>query len=101
MKTNCKAVKDKIREHIKNYYTPEELKNQVEAIKCVTYPTTYHALKHMVNGGCFLIYNNEVQNFLNNLGINPEGNVYDACKSWELYCHLIARDGELLVKNAN
>ena len=90
-----------VREHIKGYFTPEELKSNVEAIKCGMYPTTYHALKHMVEGGSFLCYHSDVQNFLNGLGINPEGKEYDVTKSWELYCHLIARDGELLVKHAN
>ena len=100
MKTNCKVVKDRIREHIKEYYTPEELKIQVDAIKSWMYPTTYHILKYMANSGCFLIYNDSVVNFLNSLGINPDNKVYDTSKSWDLYCHLIARDGELLIKNA-
>lgn len=103
MKTNCKAVKDAIRSHIQEYYTPEELKNQADSIRrndARFYPTYYHAVKHMAEGGCFLVYYGDVIDFLNSLGINPENKQYPEEKSWELYCHLIARDAELLIKNA-
>lgn len=103
MKTNCKAVKDAIRSHIQEYYTPEDLKKTVEGIRLNNnkyYPTNYHAVKYMAEGGCFLVYYGEVIDFLNSLGINPENKQYSEEKSWELYCHLIARDAELLIKNA-
>ena len=103
MKTNCKAVKDAIREHIKDFYSPVELAEQVNYLvktnrrEC---PTNYHAVKYMVQGGCFLCYYHQVKDFLNSLGINPQNKEYSNEKSWELYCHLIARDAELLIKNA-
>lgn len=101
MKSNCAAVKKMIRDHINDYYTPEELKNQVYAlIDHNRIFTVYHALRYMVEGGCFLVYNYQIKQFLNGLGINPEGKEYDTQKSFDLYCHLIARDGELLVKKA-
>lgn len=99
MKTNCKEVINKIKNHIGEFYTPQELKNEVDGIKCYQYPTDYHCIKHMAEGGSFLIYYNEVVEFLNNLGINPEGKEYPQEKSWELYCHLIARDGSKYIKN--
>lgn len=101
MRTNCKEVKNKIREHILEYYTAKELAEQVEGIKCRYYPTEYHAVKHMAEGGCFMIYYAEVQDFLNMLGINPDNKKYDDVESWELYCHLIARDAQLIIKKAN
>lgn len=103
MKSNCKAVKELVREHIKDYYDPCDLAEQVAYLmhtnrrEC---PTNYHAVKYMVQGGCFLCYYHDVQNFLNGLGINPENKEYSNEKSWELYCHLIARDAELLIKHA-
>lgn len=100
MTTNNKIVKAKIREHINDYYTPSELKAEVEALKKYTYPTDYHVVKLMVENGCFLCYHNDVKNFLNGLGINPTNKEYDSQKSWELYCHLIARDAQLILKNA-
>lgn len=99
MKSNCKQIKEAIRKHILEYYSPEELKNQVNAIKCSIYPTDYSAVYHMVTGGCFLIYHNDVKIFLNNLGINPNNKEYNSVKSWELYCHLIARDAQLILKH--
>ena len=100
MKTTCKEVKDKIKKHIGEYYTPEELKENAEGLKCPYYPTDYAAIKQMVEGGSFLIYYNEVIDFLNGLGINPENKKYDEIKSWELYCHLIAREGQHIIKKA-
>ena len=100
IRTNCKIIKNAIREHIKEYYSATELKEQVNAIKCRTYPTNYHAIYHMVEGGCFLTYNHQIINFLNSLGINPENKQYDEYESFKLYCHLIARDAELIIKNA-
>lgn len=99
MRTNCRAVKEAIRNHILEYYTIEELKNQIEAIRCRQYPTIYHAVKHMAESGCFLIYHGEVKDFLNGLGINPDNKEYTTEESWNLYCHLIARDSQLLMKN--
>lgn len=101
MKTNCKEVKAKVREHILDYYTVEELVEQVKALKCYVLPTNYHAVKHMAEGGCFLIYHYQVKEFLDGLGINPTNKEYDTAKSWELYCHLIARDAQLIIEHAN
>lgn len=95
--TNRKEVKEAVRNHIFEYFTPEELLSQVNAIKCHQYPTNYHCVKYMVEGGSFLIYNNEVVSFLNSLGINPDNKEYDTVKSWKLYCHLIARDAQLIL----
>lgn len=100
MKSNCKAVKDKIRKHIKEFYTPDELIEQVNFLKCSTYPTDYHVVYHMVKSGCFLICNHSIVNFLNSLGINPKNKEYNVQKSFELYCHLLARDAQLILKNA-
>ena len=94
MRTNTKIVSNKIQKHILEYYTINELKEQVKVFDNL--PTTYHALQEMVQSGCFLIYYQDVQDFLNGLGINPEGKEYPNEKSWELYKHLIAREGEKL-----
>ena len=101
MRSNNKEVKAKIREHISEYYTPEELKAQVNAIKCACYPTNYHAVRHMVEGGCFLIYNNDIRSFINELNLNSNNKTYGMQETFNLYAHLIARDAELIIKNAN
>ena len=97
MRTNNKIVSNKIQEHIKEYYTIEELKEQVKVFDYL--PTTYHALVEMVQGGCFLVYCEDVKNFLNGLGINPTNKEYDDQKSWDLYKHLIAREGAKLCQD--
>lgn len=101
MKSSCKQVKDAIRAHILEYFTADELSEQVKGIKCNVYPTNYHAVYHMVEGGCFLIYNADIAAFLNGLGINPNNKEYDPYDSFKLYCHLIARDAQLILKHAN
>lgn len=104
MKSNCKAVKNMIREHILEYYSPEELKNQVEYLQegCRRlYPTNYDAVYHMVEGGSFMVYNHEIIDFLDSLGINSNNKKYDPYDSFKLYCHLIARDADLIIKKAS
>lgn len=100
MKSNCKQIKDAIREHISEYYSPAELLAQVDTIKCSRYPTDYHAIYHMVEGGCFLIYNQDIADFINSLGINPTDKTYDPWDSFKLYCHMIARDAQLILDHA-
>ena len=104
-KSNCKEVKTAIREHILQFYSPVDLFEQVEYLKKYgdnrMPKTNYHAVKYMVEGGCFLIYNHNIVDFLNGLGINPTGKQYDSQKSFDLYCHLLARDAELILKHAN
>lgn len=97
MKTNCKAVKQVIRTHIQEYYTPEELKTEIEGIKCPYYPTAYHAAYYMAEGGCFLIYTCEINDFINSLGINSDNKQYDDEKTFKLYCHLIAREAQAII----
>ena len=100
MKSNCKEVKTAVRNHIIDYYTPEELKAEVTHLMKMGCPTIYHAVRKMVEGGMFLIYNGDVVEFLNGLGINPKGKQYDVSDGFRLYCHLLARDAELIVKHA-
>lgn len=99
IRTNCKAVKEAIRAHILEYYSPEELKNQVNALSYIR-GCNYHKVFHMVESGCFLIYSYQISEFLNSLGINPDNKEYDPADSFKLYCHLIARDSELIIKHA-
>lgn len=101
MRTNCKQVKAAIREHILEHYTPAELACEVSSIMRNTprlYPTVYHAVRHMAESGCFLCYNGDIAAFLSSLDINPTGKVYEPDESFALYCHLLARDAELIVR---
>ena len=97
MRTNRKEVKNKIREHILDFYTMEELKSNIEGLDYVGY-TTYARVQYMVQGGSFLCYYTSVKDFLNGLEINPNNKEYSDEKSWELYKHLIAREVEAMLK---
>jgi len=106
MKVNNKIVKDNINNHILSYFTADAgwndddtLSNLKLQLKSFDYmPTDYAKGAYMVDGGTFLIYHDDVKEFLNGLGINPEGEEYVVAKSWELYKHLIGRQVAELVK---
>jgi len=67
---------------------------------CNVYPTVYNAIIEMVYDGDFLVYTNDVQDYLNNyLQINPQNKQYTGEQSIALYASLLARDGEKLYKH--
>lgn len=109
MTTNTKIVRDKVQEHIKEFYTMEELKENIKHYlqprnygTFISTPTIYIAISDLVDDGFFLVYTSDVVEFLNSLGINPTNKQYDTQKSWNLYKHLIARECEkMLVKGVN
>ena len=105
-KTTTRAVKEKIRGHILEHYSKdfgyddepvEALKSEMEAVGYGNM-SDYEAIKEIVNGGKFLIYHHDVKDFLNGLNINTEGKEYSDTESWELYKHLIAREGVRLIE---
>jgi len=96
MKSNTKIVMEQVKAHVLEYFTIEELKTQVKAITYMGNAYTIGA--ELVAGGSFLIYNEEINDFLNGLGINPEGKEYDDQKSFDQYKHMVARQVEKLVE---
>lgn len=61
------------------------------------HPTVYNAIIEMVFDGDFLMYNEDIQDYLNNvLKINPQNKEYTGERSTALYASLLARDGEKL-----
>lgn len=101
MRTTKKEAVQKIQDHILAHYEDREgvegLKKDIEAAKYGNMGD-YQAIKALVDGGAFEVYHEDVQNFLNKLGINEKGKEYDSMKSWELYKHLIAREALKLLK---
>jgi hypothetical protein len=91
MRTTNKEVVKKIQEHILEYSTLQELRDNLEAVKYGDM-TDYRGAVALVEGGCFLCYDNQVDDFLINLDINELNKKYDNVKSWNLYCHLLARE---------
>lgn len=97
MKSNCKIVNEKIRKHITEYYTRDELTRQVQALNYKG--NIYNAGVAMVEGACFLIYNDDIRKFLDSLDLNNKSNKnFDDDEVWTMYKHLIAREIEKIVK---
>lgn len=100
MRSTKKEVIQKIQDHILAHYEDRGIEGIREDMEAVKYGdmNDYNAIKYLVDGGAFDIYHEDVQNFLNKLGINEKGKEYDPVKSWELYKHLIARETLKLLK---
>lgn len=99
MRSNSKVVREQVKNHILEYQDLDLLKANLQAVSGMPETqTVYQQGKYLVDGGSFLIYHSEVTDFLNGLGINPEGKEYDSQKSWDLYKHLIASEIEKLIK---
>jgi hypothetical protein len=99
MKSTATEVKQKINAHILSYFEPENygsdapaIENLRDQMKSFDYmPTAYAGGHYMASGGTFLIYTQDMADFLNGLGINAEGREYPDHKIFERYCHLIGR----------
>lgn len=91
MKTNTNIVRKQVQEHIKEYSTKKELKEQLDYMSYGN-KSIYDLALEMVQGGYFLIYQEDVKDFLNSLGINPSNKEYEEIKSWKLYCRLVAHN---------
>ena len=100
MKTTKKEVSEKIQAHILDYFEErgvEQLGEQLEAVKYGNM-SDRQGLEEIVKGGTLLIYDEDIKEFLDGLGINPEGKEYDTMESLNLYAHLIAREGLRMLK---
>jgi hypothetical protein len=104
MRINSKAVRQQVKQHAIDCYSEygdteqeaiDKILNDLEAVKYGNV-SNYEAACKMVEGGQFLFYNNDVRDFLNGLGINPDNKEYPAHRTFELYCLLVAREIEKL-----
>lgn len=92
--SNRKEVRDKIQKHIKEYYedNEEDFIHDMEAQNYGNNVTPYHWGRELAKNGMFLVYNEDVDNFLKDLKINPKGKKYNSSQSFEEYAHLIGRE---------
>lgn len=103
MLTTSNEARQAIRSHIVEqisdiYSTASDLINQLHAITDTHTPDTfYHSGKKMVQGGCFLIQNYDIEQFLLQNGLTTEKHLekYDA---FEFYAHLIGRELQTIEK---
>lgn len=102
MRTTSKEVTNQLREHILDSFEEwESYDNCDSALDALTSQleymrydnqNTYQTAVRLVEGGQFLIYFEDVKDFLNELGINPDNKDYGNAESWRLYIHLMARE---------
>ena len=57
-------------------------------------PTRWHAGQELAKGGSYLIYNQDMADFLDSLNINPKGKKFSEDKSFQMYT--IGRESERL-----
>lgn len=113
-KTNSKIVKELVRNYIQEtvyneneeiFQTFEEAAEELnsEFKRVANYPYNLKKFPNVVDR--FLDYlqglpfwfpqhNEDVNDFLNSLGINPENKEFKSCKMWSLYALLIYREIE-------
>lgn len=94
MNTNCKSVREAMKSHVISFFEADNdnaivaLCDQAKSMIYRNLPTLYKVGVHMAEGGSFLIYHQEVKDYLNSLGINPLNKEFSDVESWALYCHL-------------
>lgn len=100
-KSNRKEVAEKIKNHVLEYYEDEDdpetaFINQMEAMKDNQHPTPYSWGKELAEGGNYLIYTEDMNEFLDNLKINPKGKKFSDDKVFSTYTNLVARESAKL-----
>lgn len=101
MRANSKEVMEKVESHVLEYYTKEELKEQVDYIKQGSWKnwTNYQVGEHLAEGGCLLIYNGDIHKFLESLSLNNNSRKeFDNMQEFEMYKHLIGKAVEKILK---
>ena len=113
-KTNSKIVKELVKKYIKEtVYNENEncFKSFKNAAKCLNddfkrvanypnnlkrFPNNVQRFKDYLQGAPFWfpVYNQDIEDFLNSLGINKENKIYSSDKMWNLFALLIYREIE-------
>jgi hypothetical protein len=121
VKTNSKEVKQKIRQHILDSvydYNENEFDNFNDASQHLSdefkrvadypnnirrYPNNQKRFRDYLQGipFHFYFYDDDIEDFLNGLGINPQGKKYTSDQMWDLYSLLIWREIEPTYKSNN
>ena len=99
-KSNRKEVSNNIQAHIKDYYdSAEDFVSQMEAMKDPSHPTAWSWGQELAKGGSYLIYNGDMEDFLNNLNINPKGKKFNDEQVFNNYTALIGRESAKMYDN--
>ena len=103
--SNRKQVSDNIQAHILEYYSPDftgddslsaeqAFVQQMDAMSWL--PNNWKRGEEIAKGGSYLVYNQDMADFLDTLKINPKGKKFSEDKSFEMYTSLIGRESAKL-----
>lgn len=104
MKANSKEVKTKVFNHIielvEEWDNADTIKNkvidQIDYMKN-TGEDIYQACIRLVQGGAFLIYDEDIREFIDSLELNNNSNKkFDNMQIFNMYCMLLARELETI-----
>ena len=94
-KSNRKEVSDNIQAHILSYYdNPVDFMEQMDAMDYL--PTKWRQGEEIAKGGSYLIYNDDMSDYLDSLKINPKGKKFSEDKAFNMYTSLVGRESEHL-----
>lgn len=99
--SNRKEVREAIQKHIKEYYEDEDNweENFIHDMENQKYGYNVNPWqwgKQLAENGTFLIYDEDIDKFMNSLKINPKGKKFNNQKTFETYTNLIGRESARL-----
>lgn len=101
--SNRKEVSDNIQAHILDYYTEDYTGENispseafVRQMDAMGESNMWRAGQRIAEGGSYLIYNQDMADFLDELKINPKGKTFSEDKAFNMYTSLIGRESAKL-----
>ena len=92
--SNRKEVSENIQAHILEYY--DDPQDFIEQMDYMNEPNKWRAGQKIAEGGSYLIYNDDMSDFLDSLKINPKGKKFDSDKAFQMYTSLVGRESAKL-----
>lgn len=101
--SNRKEVSENIQAHILDYYTEDYTGENispseafVRQMDAMGEPNMWRAGQRIAEGGSYLIYNQDMADFLDTLKINPKGKTFSEDKAFDIYTSLVGRESAKL-----
>ena len=102
--SNRKEVSENIQAHILDYYSSDFTGEDIPATEAFVrqmdamdwLPNNWKRGEEIAKGGSYLIYNQDMADFLDELKINPKGKTFSEDKAFDMYTSLIGRESAKL-----
>lgn len=95
--SNRLAVKENIQAHILEFYDdPQDFIDTMDNMSHLS--SDWKRGEEIAKGGTYLLYNQDMADFLDELKINPKGKKFSEDKAYEMYTSLIGRESANLYK---